>query len=196
MRVEKIPTLNQLKDWVSTYAVSSVNGETGDVVVDTSDAVTSVNGETGDVTVESGTQQVLSMTTSSSQDVNSTTTVNWDEHLVSGDPAFSHNTGNSSVTVNETGTYRIYANLYTDSSSSRTNPSFRFRINGNEVAGRSGSAYARNNEGHHYTSTNLEIVRELSPGDSIDIYTFSEASGGSCDLQNRRSVFTIEKMNR
>lgn len=178
MRIEKLPTINQLKNWVSTYAVSSVNGKTGDVIV------------------ESGTQQILSMTTSSSQDVNSTTTVNWDEYIVSGDAAFTHNTGNSSVTVNQSGTYRIYANLYTDSSSSRTNPSFRFRINGSEVAGRSGSAYARNSEGHQYTSTSLEIVRELSSGDSIDIYTFSEASGGSCNLQNRRSVFTIEKMNR
>lgn len=150
------------------------------------------------ISTSSSKQQVLSMTTSSSQDVNSTTSVQWDEHLVDGDPAFSHDptVPESNVTINEAGTYKIYANLYSDTSSSRTNPSFRFRVNGSEVAGRSGSAYARNREGHTDTSTNLEIVRELSSGDTIDVYTFSEASGGSANLQNRRSIFTIEKMIR
>ncbi len=141
--------------------------------------------------------QVVSLTTSSSQDVNQTTTVNWDEHIIGpSDNAFSHTLGNSSVTVNESGTYKIYANLYTDTSSSRTNPSFRFRVNGSEVAGRSGSAYARKAEGHRDTSTSLEIMRELSSGDTIDIRTFAEASGGTCNLQNRRSIFTIEKLIR
>lgn len=158
--------------------------------------VDSVNGQTGAVTVETPKQQIISLTTSSSQDVNKTTVINWDEHLVSGDSAFSHSTGNSSVLINETGTYKIYANIYTDSSSERTNPSFYFRINGNEVAGRSSSSYARRVFGHSHTSTNLEIVRELSPGDSIDIETFKEANIGTCNLLNRRSIFTIEKMIR
>ena len=182
MNTRKLPTYKEVKDWVAANTVSSVNGQTGTVTIDTSSA----------------TAQVLSMTTSSSQDVNSTTVVNWDEHLVDGDPAFSHDpsVSESSVTIEEAGTYKIYANLYTDTSNYRTNPSFRFRINGSEVAGRSGSSYARDANGHTDTSTNLEIVRELSAGDTIDIYTWSEANGGTCNLQNRRSIFTIEKMAR
>lgn len=143
-------------------------------------------------------QQVLSMTTSSSQDVNQTTRVKWDEHLVDGDAAFSHDptVPESAVTINEQGTYKIYANLYTDTSNQRTNPSFYFRVNGAEVAGRSGSAYARKADNHRNTSTNLEIVRELSSGDTVDIETFEEANNGTTTLLNRRSVFTIEKMIR
>lgn len=28
---DKIPTINQMKNWVSEYSVSSVNGKTGDI---------------------------------------------------------------------------------------------------------------------------------------------------------------------
>lgn len=140
--------------------------------------------------------QVLSMTTSSSQNVNQTTTVQWDEHIVDGDPAFSHDpsTSDTDVTINEEGTYKIYCNLYTDTTSSRTNPSFRFRVNGTEVAGRSGSAYARDAEGHTDTSTSLEVFQDLVSGDTVNVYTFAEASGGNANLQNRRSIFTIQKV--
>ena len=178
MNKDKIPTINQMKNWISTYAVSSVNGKTGDV------------------TINSKNQQIISMTTSSSQDVNQTTVINWDEHLVSGDSAFTHTTGDSSVSINQDGTYKIYANIYTDTSSSRTNPSFYFRINGVEVPGRSGSSYARDAEGHTHTSSSLTIVQELKTGDTIDIQTFQEASGGTCNLQNRKSIFTVEKLSR
>lgn len=208
MTREKIPTIRQMKNWIATNAVSSINGKTGDLIRTdvTKSSTAPSNPKEGDLWIETTfkkqssssiqKQQIISLTTSSGQDVNQTTVINWDEHLVSGDSAFSHSTGNSSVSINEAGTYKIYANIYTDTSNSRTNPSFYFRINGSEVAGRSGSSYARNNSGHTHTSTNLEIVRELSPGDSIDIQTFKEANGGTCNLQNRRSIFTIEKMAR
>lgn len=148
--------------------------------------------------ISTGSAQILSMTTSSGQDINQTTTVEWDEHIVGPDSAFSHDasTSQTDITINEAGTYRIYCNLYGNSSNTRTNPSFRFRVNGTEVAGRSGSAYARNADGHAETSTNLEIYQELSSGDTVNVYTFQEANGGTVSLQNRESIFTIEKIVR
>lgn len=140
--------------------------------------------------------QILSMTTSSSQDVNQTTSVQWDEHIVDGDAAFSHDptVPESSVTINEAGTYELYCNIYGQTNNSRTNPSFRFRVNSSEVFGRTGSMYARNSDGHTTTSTALKIILDLSSSDTVDVYTFAEANSGTVTLQNRESVFTLKKI--
>jgi hypothetical protein len=135
---------------------------------------------------------IISLTTSSNQNINQTTDVSWDEEIVTKGSVITHS--GTDVSVSENGVYRIYCNLYMNTTNYRTNPSFRFYINGSEVAGRSGSSYARDSNGHQSTSTALEIIQELSSGDTIKVRTFQEANGGTVRVQDRRSIFTVEKL--
>lgn len=208
--------------------LQSVNGKTGDVTIGTfsgshndlsdvasddhhakyTDAeassaapVQTVDGKTGNVTSER--QQVLSMTTSSGQNINQQIVVNWDEHLVDGDTAFSHDptVPESTVTIQEGGTYEIYANIYSDTDSGSAYPGFYFIINKGEttekkIPTRSAVSRSDNSDGNNRISIKMNCVRELSVDDDIQVETFQEGGSGSCTLQNRRSVFTIKKMVR
>lgn len=190
-RLEKIPTINNLKDYIIQNAVSSVNGKTGDVTIDTSDAVTSVNSQTGDVVIEAPGDNVFHAEGTNTDINNSNSTVSWN-NTVMNDSAYSFN--GSTVTIQEAGSYEISADADFSSNTARSNANIGVQKNGNwaGVIGRSG--YVRDNSGHNSSSVHTRATLELNSGDNIRIRTIQEAQGDN--VVPNRSQFTIKKLIR
>lgn len=106
-------------------------------------------------------------------------------------------TVNHTITIGETGRYRIMVNasIVRTSGTARTAPEIRLAVNGTEIASYASTAYARNNSGHNETSLHLNEVIEVSANDVISINVVRSASNGVVNLRSEGSSnIYIEKI--
>lgn len=109
--------------------------------------------------------------------------VPWGELKHIDSPPFEFDDANDSIIVQEDGLYEIRSIIFSYTSSSRTNPVARIKLNGTTyLEGWGGSGYTRNNDGHREASNSPHTVQELTAGDYLQIETFQEASGGTRDM--------------
>jgi len=116
------------------------------------------------------------------------------EHIDS--PPFTYDSGNEAIEVQEDGVYEFRSLLMTGTSSYRTNPVARFKLNGTTyLEGWGGSGYASNRDGHDWTTNAPHVIEELTAGDYVQVETFAEARGGSCNPRaNGENNFFAKKI--
>jgi hypothetical protein len=131
-------------------------------------------------------------TISTAQSVNTTSTVAWNNVLVS-DSNFSNASG--VITVSAAGKYRVYAALSMTGSVARSNIRVRIGINGTTAGSASGqSGYIRAASGHNESTVYVEDVFDLSANDTIRILSQREAAAGTVTLLSNQSRLIIEKV--
>jgi hypothetical protein len=131
-------------------------------------------------------------TISTAQSVNTTSTIAWNNVLVS-DSNFSNASG--VITVSTAGKYRVYAALSMSATVVRSNIRVRIGINGTTAGTASGqSGYIRSTSGHNESTVYVEDVFDLSANDTIRILTQQEAAAGTVSLLSNQSRLIIEKI--
>ncbi|MBO6606090.1 hypothetical protein [Psychroserpens sp.] len=120
-------------------------------------------------------------------------TLNWNDNT----SLYNVNTTNHTITIGETGRYRIIVNasITRTSGSARTAPEMRISVNGTQVGSYSATAYARNNSGHNDTSLHLNEIIEVNANDVISVDIERSASNGVVTLRSAGSSnIYIEKI--
>jgi hypothetical protein len=100
---------------------------------------------------------------------------------------------NDRFTINTSGVYCFYVNLYQTANSTRTNVGIEFLVNGVATGRISASAYIRNSGGHNETSTNLQETFVLSPGDFVQFNTIQLANGGTVTSPTGTATIEVKK---
>lgn len=120
--------------------------------------------------------------------------ISWNDVEYIDSPPFSYESNR--ITVEESGVYEIATQTY-HHGYSRNNPVSIIRVNGSDVEGRGGSGYTRDGDGHDHASNHCYTIKELSAGDYVEIYVFSEGDGHDAEISDDdSSVFTIKKLPR
>jgi hypothetical protein len=131
-------------------------------------------------------------TVTATQNVNTTTTVAWD-NILSADANFSNSSG--VITVGSAGRYKITAALTMTSALVRANIILSIAVNGTTSGTASGrGGYIRNSNAHTDTSVSVYDVIELNAGDTIRIRTAQEAAAGTVSLISNASRLIIQKL--
>ncbi|MEO9954121.1 hypothetical protein [Nonlabens sp.] len=111
--------------------------------------------------------------------------------------------GNSTVTIGETGRYKIIVNLSLEGISNNTNQRLlaiegRLRVNGNNTGGiyRSQEMISPNNTTPDYSSISFTEIVDLSINDQVTVYVNRTQDNGNVYLRsdNTSSIF-IERLN-
>ncbi len=109
--------------------------------------------------------------------------------------------GNTSLTVKESGRYDIRANLSLEginsggSSEQRTNVNARLYVNGSPVGAIAASGFIRWSNGHDHSSIHINEILQLNANDIITVRTFEEANSGEVRFSGSgESSFMINKL--
>ncbi|WAC01741.1 hypothetical protein N7U66_17865 [Lacinutrix neustonica] len=99
--------------------------------------------------------------------------VNWNDNT----SLYTVNTTAHTLTINETGRYRLVINssLFTNSNENRLAPQMRITVNGVQVGTFGSTGYIRINNGHQESSLHINEVLELTIGDVIAVDIAGEA---------------------
>ena len=120
-------------------------------------------------------------------------TLNWNDNTT----LYVVNTTNNSITVNETGRYRITINasLLTVSGNDRLAPQMRITVNGTQVGTFSSTGYIRTATLNQESSLHINEVLEFNATDIIAIDILREAGAGPVNLKSAGSSnIYIEKI--
>ena len=120
-------------------------------------------------------------------------TLEWNDNTT----LYTVDTVNHTVTVTETGRYKIIVNasFQVTSASSRTAPELYVTINGSQVGTTASTGYMRRANGQNEASVNFTEVLELSANDIIAVETVRAANAGTVVLRNTGTTnIFIEKI--
>jgi hypothetical protein len=119
-------------------------------------------------------------------------TQNWNDNT----SLYAVNSSNNTVTIGETGRYRIMANAsIVCTASSRRAPEMYVTINGTQASAYASTGYMRRNSGHNESSLHINEVLQLSAGDVISISIVRAANSGTVTLRSTNtSNIYIEKI--
>lgn len=141
---------------------------------------------------------VLSLTPASGHDLNQS---NWTPIPWAG-VLYSHATYDydlqaspTQITVTEDGWYRLNAIVaYESVSSSRINVKVRLAVNGSRIEGEAKGAYSRDRENSTEGSEAITRTVKLEAGDTIEVHTRQEASGGTAVIDVDGTVLEADKL--
>jgi hypothetical protein len=90
-------------------------------------------------------------------------------------------------------TYRITANIYVGTNTTRSNQRLRFHVNGVARGAIAAHGYIRDSFGHNESSYSLEEVFALNAGDIVTVESQQEAAGGTVSMVSAgTSIMIIE----
>ena len=108
-------------------------------------------------------------------------TLEWNDNTT----LYSVNTGTNSVTIAETGRYRVIVNASVAcNASSRRSPEMFITVNGTQVGTTASTGYMRRTSGHNESSLHINEVIQVTAGDVLDVSIIRAAQSGLVTLRN------------
>jgi hypothetical protein len=125
------------------------------------------------------------------------TVVPWDQQGNIVDDSYIFD-GSEKITIQETGTYEVYSNLYYQSTdaSSKFSVKVRYTKNGNPLFGMSNNGYISNQSNDEESSTTFKNIYQFEQGDEIRVESQSEAASGEVYPVEDASLFQIQRLQR
>ncbi|MGV6832089.1 MAG: hypothetical protein ACWA5P_11090 [bacterium] len=119
-------------------------------------------------------------------------TLEWNDNTT----LYTADTGTHSVTIAETGRYRVIVNASIfQNSSARRAPEMFLRVNGSQVGAYASTGYIRDNNGHEESSLHINEVIQVNAGDVINVAILRSAANNAVTLRSVGSTnIYIEKI--